>query len=78
MLKPRLFTPLPGPPYNGRARPLAAWGPGATTDRGHLELVAAYLESAAFADIRGGLTNPESCPPGDPLFLVSGVKGDGG
>lgn len=50
----------------------------ATTDRGHLELVAAYLESAAFADIRGGLTNPESSPPGDPLFLVSGVKGDGG
>ena len=48
----------------------------ATTDRGHLELVAAYLESAAFADIRGGLTNPESSPPGDPLFLVSGVKGD--
>ena len=50
----------------------------ATTDRGHLELVAAYLESAAFEDIRGGLTNPETSPPGDPLFLVSGFKGDGG
>ena len=48
----------------------------ATTDRGHLELVAAYLESAAFQDLRGGLTNPESSPPGDPLFLVSGVKVD--
>ena len=50
----------------------------ATTDRGHRERVAAYLESAAFADLRGGLTNPESRPPGDPLFPVSVVKGDGG
>ena len=50
----------------------------ATTDRGHLELVAAYLESADFSDIRGGLTNPETSPPGDPLFLVSGVKGEDG
>ena len=46
----------------------------ATSDRGHLDLVAAYMEAAEFADIRGGLTNSESSPPDDPLFLVAGVK----
>ena len=75
MLTLRLFTPLPGRAYNGRTRLQRRRRP--ALYRGHLELVAAYLESAAFTDIRGGLTNPESSPPGDPLFLVSGVKGDG-
>ncbi len=46
-----------------------------STDRGHLDLVATYLEGAGnFADIRGGLTNSEGSPPGDPLFLVTAAK----
>ncbi len=46
-----------------------------TNDRTHLDLVAAYLETAGnFRSIQGGLTNPEDSPPGDPLFLVAGIK----
>lgn len=46
----------------------------ATSDRGHLELVAAYMDAAAFADIQGGLANPQTSPPDDPLFLVTATK----
>ena len=46
----------------------------ATTDRSRLDLVAAYLDAAAFADIQGGLTNPDTSPPDDPLFLVTAAK----
>ncbi len=46
-----------------------------STDRGHLDLVARYFaEAGNFANVRGGLTNPEDSPPGDPLFLVTGDK----
>ena len=48
-----------------------------STDRGHLDLVAAYLEEAGdFDNIRGGFTNPEASPPGDPLFAVVAHKGE--
>lgn len=46
----------------------------ATTDRGHLDLVATYMEAAQFTAIQGGLTNPETSPPSDPLFLVTATK----
>ena len=46
----------------------------ATSDRGHLDLVAAYMDAADFTDIQGGLTNPDTSPPDDPLFLVTGAK----
>jgi hypothetical protein len=49
-----------------------------TSDRGHLELVAAYMQHAGnFEDIKGGLANPdppEGGQPGDPLFVVMGYK----
>lgn len=46
-----------------------------TTDRRHIDLVAAYLEEAGdFDDIRGGFVNPEGSPPGDPLFAVVANK----
>ena len=46
-----------------------------TSDRGHLELVAAYMDHAGnFEDIKGGLANPNDSPPGDPLFVVMGRK----
>jgi SAM-dependent methyltransferase len=49
-----------------------------TSDRGHLELVAAYMDHAGnFEDIKGGLANPNDSPPGDPLFVVMGRKGIG-
>jgi len=48
------------------------------SDRGHLELVAAYLDYAGnFEDIQGGLANPQDSPPGDPLYVVMGRKVDG-
>ncbi len=44
-------------------------------DRGHVELVAAYMDYAGnYEDLRAGLVNPETSPPGDPLFLVVGKK----
>lgn len=46
-----------------------------TSDRGHLELVAAYMQQAGnFENIQGGLANPGNSPPGDPLFVVMGRK----
>ena len=46
-----------------------------SADRGHLDLVAAYLEEAGdFVNVRGGFTNPEASPPGDPLFAVVANK----
>jgi SAM-dependent methyltransferase len=49
-----------------------------SSDRGRLELVAAYMEHAGnFQNIRGSLVNPDDSPPGDPLFLVVGHKGAG-
>jgi hypothetical protein len=46
-----------------------------TSDRGHLELVASYMDYAGnFEDIKGGLANPQESPPGDPLFVVMGRK----
>ena len=49
-----------------------------TRDQSHLELVAAYMDAAGnFEDIRGGLTNPDTSPPDDPLFLVTSRKATG-
>ena len=46
-----------------------------STDRGRLELVSSYMERAGnFHDIRGGLVNADSSPPGDPLFVVTSRK----
>ena len=46
-----------------------------SSDQAHIELVAAYMDFAGnYEDIRGGLVNPETSPPGDPLFLVVGKK----
>ncbi|MSQ07001.1 MAG: class I SAM-dependent methyltransferase [Dehalococcoidia bacterium] len=47
-------------------------------DRGHAELVAAYMDYAGnFQNMRAGFMNPDTSPPGDPLFLVTGEKGAG-
>ena len=47
-----------------------------TSDRGHLDLVASYMDYAGnFEDVKTGLANPEASPPGDPLFVVMGRKG---
>ncbi len=46
-----------------------------SSDQSRLELVATYLDAAGnFEDIRGGFTNPDHSPPGDPLFAVTGRK----
>jgi SAM-dependent methyltransferase len=46
-----------------------------TSDRGHLELVATYMQHAGdFEEVKGGLANPNDSPPGDPLFVVMGYK----
>ena len=43
-----------------------------SSDRGRGELVASYMEAAGnFVDIRSGFVNPETSPPGDPLFAVT-------
>ena len=45
------------------------------SDRNHLDLVTSYLDAAGdFEEIRGGLTNSETSPPDDPLFLVTSRK----
>ena len=47
-----------------------------STDRGRMGLVAAYLEAAGnFLVVHGDLANPETSPPGDPIFFVTGRKG---
>ena len=47
-----------------------------STDRGRMGLVAAYLEEAGnFLVVHGDLANPETSPPGDPVFYVTGRKG---
>ena len=47
----------------------------AGSDRGHIELVRSYMEYAGnFENVRGGLANQEMIPPGDPLFVVAGLK----
>ena len=46
-----------------------------STDRGRMELVASYMETAGnFADVRAALVNPDQSPPGDPLFAVVSQK----
>jgi len=46
-----------------------------STDRGRMGLVAAYLEEAGdFVNVHGDLANPETSPPGDPIFFVTGRK----
>ncbi len=46
-----------------------------STDRGRMGLVAAYLEEAGnFLEVHGDLANPETSPPGDPIFYVTGRK----
>lgn len=48
-----------------------------SSDRGRAELVASYLEVAGdFTEIRTGFINPETSPPGDPLFAVTCHKND--
>ena len=49
-----------------------------SSDRGRAELVASYMEAAGnFANITLGFANPETSPPGDPLFVVTCYKSDG-
>jgi SAM-dependent methyltransferase len=46
-----------------------------SSDRGRMELVAAYMENAGnFEDIRGAFVNSRQSPPDDPIFLVVGRK----
>ena len=47
-----------------------------STDRGRMGMVAAYLEQASnFLEVHGDFVNPETSPPGDPIFFVAGRKG---
>ena len=47
-----------------------------STDRGRMGLVADYLEEAGnFLEVHGDLANPETSPPGDPIFFVTSRKG---
>lgn len=49
-----------------------------SSDRGHLDLVASYMDYAGkFEDVKGGLANPQDSPPGDPLFVVMARKSTG-
>ena len=49
-----------------------------STDRGRMDLVTSYLESASnFAEVRAGFVNPDDSPPADPIFAVVGWKGQG-
>ena len=46
-----------------------------SSDRRHIDLVAAYMEEAeGFDEIRGGFVNPDTSPPNDPLFAVVANK----
>lgn len=47
----------------------------ASSDRGRVDLVGTYMESAGdFEDIQGIFANPQDSPPGDPLFAVHSRK----
>ncbi len=47
----------------------------ASTDRGRVDLVGTYMESAGnFEDIQGVFANPQDSPPNDPLFAVHSRK----
>ena len=48
----------------------------ASSDRGRIDLVGGYMETAGnFDDIQGAFLNPDASPPGDPMFAVYGKKG---
>ena len=47
----------------------------ASSDRGRVDLVGSYMETAGnFEDIQGVFANPQESPPGDPLFAVHSRK----
>ena len=47
-----------------------------SSDQGRMELVSSYMNTAGgFVDIQRGFVNPETSPPGDPLFAVMARKG---
>ena len=51
----------------------------ASSDRGRVDLVGSYMESAGnFEDIQGVFANPQDSPPGDPLFAVYSRKSSPG
>ena len=46
-----------------------------SSDRGRMDLVAGYMSAAGnFEEIKGDFVNPETSPPGDPIFSVIGRK----
>jgi len=46
-----------------------------SNDRGRVDLVGTYMESAGnFEDIQGVFLNPDNSPPGDPMFVVRSRK----
>jgi SAM-dependent methyltransferase len=49
-----------------------------SSDRGRMDLVAKYMAAAGnFEGIKGGFVNPDTSPPGDPIYSVVGRrKGD--
>ena len=48
----------------------------ASSDRGRIDLVGGYMETAGnFDDIQGAFLNPNASPPGDPMFAVYSKKG---
>ncbi len=48
-----------------------------SSDRGRMDLVTSYMESAGdFAGIQAGFVNPDDSPPADPIFAVVGRKGE--
>ena len=47
----------------------------ASTDRGRVDLVGTYMETAGnYEDIQGLFLNPQESPPGDPMFAVVSRK----
>ena len=47
----------------------------ASSDRGRIDLVGGYMETAGnFDDIQGAFLNPNASPPGDPMFAVYSKK----
>ncbi len=51
----------------------------ASSDRGRVDLVGTYMEEAGdFVDIQGLFLNPDSSPPGDPMFAVVSRKAAAG